>query len=87
LQGLGDGEFIVLLERHPNNNWDAEKVSEKLGQPNERGFILSKDDVAWIIEKEFCDVFIADLQGHLKILGCHEDETKDGERLVWIPNS
>jgi hypothetical protein len=51
-----------------------------------RGFVVPKYDMTWIIAKEYCDLFVMDLDGHLRILGCHEDEARDGERLVWMPN-
>jgi len=85
LQGLCDAEYLLLLERHPNNDRDAEKVARRLGQSGKRGFLVSKDELSWIISRDLCDLFVADLEGHLRLLACHEDEIRDGERLVWVP--
>jgi hypothetical protein len=79
------GECVVIFDPHPNNRRAVRAATERIGMTDTSGFFASPGDVERLLSFHDCDIYVTSETGRLLIVGCHEDEIVDGERMVWVP--
>jgi hypothetical protein len=85
--GIASDSVLLVLDPHPNNRADVQKVVEHLGAGP--GFLFKTPrHVAEHIVRTFdaCDMYVTTLEGDLLLAACHEDSSVDGQRIVWAPH-
>ena len=79
-------EVFVIFDPHPNNCGFIIDLLRRLGCENaEHGLAIGGNEAETVISATDCDFYLTTPQGSLLAVGCHEDEVRGQERLMWRP--
>jgi hypothetical protein len=80
------GEVAVIFDPYPQNRRFSLEVADLAGASTSPGFLTLAVGVEWLLSFVNCDMYVTTTDGDLLIVGCHEDEVVDGDRIVWCCN-